>query len=319
MKKRLIYTLSCSLTIIFMTGCTVKIPVNEVIPSKHSFLINKKSEKSLALVNGLQENHTVETGIFKKVFLLHYRNQRINGYNFVKENLEKELSARSLPLSLNAASHEKIVLDDFSILTYRKNAYVPTVTLSTLKLTYKNKPIVSLVKRAKFQVAGVEPIIDACYNDAITILFREAVAKLNKTIYGFSLDNSTIQKIQNKIDLGLKNKDNDIYKKVYALGFSNNKNALPFLLNLVDNPDEYVRIASIGTLGLLGGETYLKELVNIYYTSKYWSDKLMALKSIGDIQTTSSIHFLQQEKQKLISPSSIEEEWYLNTINLYLE
>ncbi|GAB1466781.1 hypothetical protein MASR2M54_22810 [Aliarcobacter cryaerophilus] len=38
---------------------------------------------------------------------------------------------------------------------------------------------------------------------------------------------------------------------------------------------------------MLGGEKYLDYLINIYNNSSYaWEDKIMALKSIGDISSS---------------------------------
>lgn len=179
------------------------------------------------------------------------------------------------------------------------------------------KTFVSFVKRGKIIVWTVDEIFAPCYNEPITLLVKEIVAKINKQYFDYKLSDANVEKLINKIST--QEHTNLTYLDVYELGFSNNSKALEYLKTLTsENSEEYIRLAAISSIGILGDEKELDFLISINEDSRTWQDRAMALKSIGDLNTPKSLNYLKQRKKFWQGKTTDEAIWNLDIINLYI-
>jgi hypothetical protein len=268
----------------------------------------------------LKKDHEVAAGDRTGVFILEHDGKKIDATNFIRTSLEKEIAARKLPLEFVTASGDTLTLKHFEIISHRASGFAPMVTVSTLKLNMRingeEKTLISMVKRAKVPVWSMTEVYEPCYNEATTLLVKEIVAKINKYYVGYTLDDAAVESLKQKISAMEHGKLT--YMDVYELGFSNNKSSLAFLQELTKSKDEYVRLAAISSIGILGSSDQFEFLVDLNKNARLWQDRAMALKSIGDLGTQESRNYLKERRSLWEGKTTDEAVWNLKIIDLYL-
>ncbi len=324
MKKNTIYSLmKCSLVVVIISliqACSLNVPIDNPEVSKFSY-VPKNDSKSvqLNLTDNFDENHQISHGRVK-INLVHDAAELKAG-PFLTSSLKNELESRGLPIQYNASGENTIEFQDFEILNHRVSGFSPMVTISTIKAVLVTKDgdinIAAMVKRAKVPVWSMNEINEPCYNEPIELLVKEVAAKINKNIFGYSLSDKQVDDLVSKIESEA-NSNSLSYLDVYELGFSNNPKAIEPLKELASHKGEYIRMAAISSMGILGVEDYLDDLKTIYANARTWQDRGMALKSIGDIGGDEAIEFLTQEKAKWINLTGSEAKWNSLIISLYI-
>lgn len=309
------------LMVAFFQACSVKIPIDSPIESENSFTSDTKSEQiNFIFQNDLGKNHNVSTGKQTEVFILEHNNEKIDGANYIKNALIKEIKARKIPLVFTDDSNKKLHFEHFEIITHRTSGYSPLVTISTLGMSVKDsnekKKFISVVKRGKVPIWSMGEVSEPCYNEPMTLLVKEIVAKLNQVYFGYKLSDDEVENIKNKITNEKHTKST--YLDVYELGFSNNNKALDFIKNLAVSNDEYIRLAAISSIGILGNSKDFSFLVALNKNSKLWQDRAMALKSIGDLDTKESRDYLIERKSFWQGKTTRDAIWNLKIIDLYI-
>lgn len=328
---KIIYFISFIVVMFLIQGCSIKIPVNDIKVSEEKFIDEDNNETVVELnfVDNFIDNGKVEEGKLVNVFILQNQNQNIDPYRFFYRNLLKEIDARNLPVKVTALpenNSDELQLRLFKIHSQRTNSYTPIITIVkakvTLKYNNKEKNIVSIIKRAKIPIFSFSEIYEDCYNEPTSIMIQEIVAKLNIELFNYKLDDETVENLMALAKGQIDNRNDNAYLTIYQLGFSNNPKAIDFIKeHTKETYPDYVRFASISTLGMLGGEKYLNSLINIYNNDEYsWEDHMFALKAIGDIGTKEAMDFLNKTYELLKKEDS---DFYisakLRTLELYIK
>lgn len=246
----------------------------------------------------------------------------VDSVAFLQRNLQAELQSRGIPLEVHkgADAMPQLFLRTFHIRNHRTNAYAPFVSFTLLSgdlQTAAGQPqrIGVFVKRGKVPVWSFDEIIEPTLNQPLSIAVKELAAKIANHLYGASSDDAEVERLVTK----LATRNDDSYLDVYALGFSNNPKAIATLVPLTHDPDEYVRIAAISSLGTLRASDQLELLKSIYNGDGIWQDRAMALKSIGDIGGDDARAFLAEQVDKVQQDKSGKEtDWTLQVLGLYL-
>ncbi|QKF83394.1 HEAT repeat domain-containing protein [Halarcobacter ebronensis] len=312
--------------VLFIQGCSMKIdvPLKDYEQSNNSYDVvsDKTAVKEAVFKNDMDEGKRSLTGRFVDILFLKKDQKDFNRYAFIKKALDSELKARNLPLDIVDDAENSMSLDNFELFTHRVSAFSPMVTFSMLnvKVTIdgKTKSFNSVVKRGELPAIYITEVFDSCFNEPIMIMVREIVAKINKEYFHYKMSDKKVDEIVKKINDGIKNTDKLNYINIYELGFSNNPKALDTLIAFSSNSDEYLRLASISMLGLLGGESQFDLLVKKYRESKLWQDRALALKAINDIDTPESKEFIKLEYNLWKSTDSKEGKWNTLLIGSYL-
>ncbi len=313
--------LMLSLVVVLFQACSLKIPISDPKISETSYLASAKSEKlEVQFQSKLNKNHSVATGDKTNIFVLQHNGEEIKANGYIKSALEKEFLAREIALNFND-SNNKLILEDFEILTHRVSGFSPLLTVSTLKIKInkdgKDKIFISMIKRGKLPVWTMSEVFEPCYNEATTLLIREVVAKINRSYFGNKFSDKYIEQLENRIRTNKNAKQT--YMDVYELGFSNNLKSIDFLKILINSSDEYIRMAAISSIGTLGDSNQFDYLVSLNIKSESWQDKAMALKSIGDLDIQKGYDYLKERRDFWQGKSTKEAIWSLKVINLYLE
>ncbi|WP_375725172.1 hypothetical protein LXN10_07145 [Arcobacter sp. KX21116] len=323
-KFKLMGQITIVLAIIFsFQACTLKVPLKTVSESENVYVpsLEKKDSINVSFNDGLGETPQIVTGIFEKAIFLEKDDKSLEAYHFMSNAIKNELQARKLPINFDDKSKQSLILKKFEIFTHRSSGFSPIVTISMLKVTAnignEEKVFTSVVKRGKVPIWAPEEIIDPCFNEPIMLMVKEVVAKINKAYFNYQLSDKKVTEIINKIETGINSKDSLNYINMYELGFSNNEKALDFVKSYNNNSDEYLRLASIAVLGLLGGEKEFLYLTSIYRNAKLWQDRAMALKAIADIGTEESKKFIELENNLWQTQDTKEGKWNNMILKLY--
>lgn len=245
----------------------------------------------------------------------------VDAVAFLQRNLQAELQSRGVSAEVlaDAATMPRLSLRTFHIRNHRSNGYAPFISFTMISAdldTDAGKQRIGVfVKRGKVPVWSFDEVIEPTLNQPLSIAVKELAAKITDRLYAGKSDDAEVARLVAKLATR-----NDLsYLDAYALGFTNNPKAVDALVPLTRDPDEYVRIAAISSLGTLRARDQLDALKAIYSGTGMWQDRAMALKSIGDIGTDEARAFLTEQVDKVQKEKSGKEtDWTLQVIGLYL-
>ena len=301
-------------------ACSLNIPIDNPDISETPYNPGDNTRAiQLNLIDSFDENHQIAQGHLKINFL--HEKEALKASPFIIESLKKEIASRKLPIEYSSSAENTIEIQKFEILNHRVSGFSPMVTISIIKavLTTPNgkKNLSAMIKRGKVPVWSMSEVNEPCYNQPVELLIKELAAKINREIIGYSLDDSQVRTLVNKIDAEAEtNKLSYFY--VYELGFSNNTTAIEPLKIFAKHKGDYIRMAAMSSLGILGVEGYLGDLIATYKSANLWQDRGMALKAIGDIGNDDAVNFLMQERTRWEGQTSDEAKWNTLIIDLYL-
>ena len=318
-------------TLLIISGCVSPVfdlPVENPTPSELKYVdVNSKNTK-IAYNNLREENEVLGSGPLL-TFNLKQDDAPINEITYLISNTEKELKNRGVDVSFvekdDLSTDANVKINSLKMVNHRANGFSPLVTLTSISadVEYKGNThrIVSFVKRGKVPIWTLteDAIKEDVFNQPLSILVKDFASGINQSIFGYKVSDTAVKKLADKVELAMSTNTAD-YQDIYQLGFSNNAIILPTLLKGLDSVDEYVRLASISSLGILKVEDQMQRLIEIYTSSKLWQDRGMALKSIGNLGTEESKKFLQDEYNKIeaIASPNKEQVWNKEIIKLFM-
>jgi hypothetical protein len=252
--------------------------------------------------------------------------KKINEVEELKAALAEELASRGSDIKFSSDAHEDLKLDvvNFKIFNHRSNAFSPLITLTQfagdLWVNGEKQRIVSFVKRAKVPLWYIteDRIVENTYNQPVSLIIQDIATRITQRLDNNKMSDQAIKVLVEEIN-NKKTDDTSRYFKVYQLGFSNNKLAIPYIINYLDHKDDYVRLAAISSLGLLDAESEVTRLNKIFTSAQIWQDRAMSLKALADIDTPEAKIILDAEWERVskIAKPNKEEKWNKNILSLY--
>ncbi|MDN3640667.1 HEAT repeat domain-containing protein [Simiduia curdlanivorans] len=303
---------------------TFQVEVDDPEPStQHYVSSDQDTPTSLAFSHQIPGDQvSAKGGVLNYVYQQDKKN--IDPATFFLGALSNELEARKLPVTFDDSASNQLQLLSFETISHRNNGFSPLVMIAMVKIDLvengQKHRIAAIVKRAKVPIWTVteEPLVEATINQPQEILIKEVAAKINLALFNDQLTDSDVDTLIKDVKANVENED-IAYQKVYELGFSNNPKALPALLEFSKHNAEYIRLAAISGMGMLGGEGVFEELKALYTSGNQWQDRAVALKAIGDIQTTEALDFLKTEQAKWSDKTTQEVTWNKKIVALYLD
>lgn len=316
-----------------LQGCATQLPITFAVdvdtpePSQHAYVsADQDQPRSLAFSHQIPAGQVQANG---PVLAYKFQQEKkdIDTPKFFTDALSRELKARELPVDLNGTADDQIQLLSYESISHRNNGFSPLVMIAMVKLNLiengTNHRIAAMIKRAKVPVWTVveSRLVEATINQPQELLVKEVASKVNLALFKNRLADEQVDALIDSVRGNAGNAgDEDLaYQQVYELGFSNNPRALPALREFSASEAEYIRLAAISGMGMLGSEAVLDELKALYQSGKLWQDRAVALKAIGDINSPDALVFLKQEQQKWQGQTSQEAVWNSKLIALYLD
>ena len=239
---------------------------------------------------------------------------------YLSKNLQAELSSRGVPTQVTQSGETfpRLDLKTFRMQNHRTNAYTPFVSFTfvsgELETATGKQRLGVFVKRGKVPVWSFDEIIEPTLNEPLSLAVKELSTKIAGRLYGARSNDAEVDRLVAKLG----KRSDASYLDVYALGFTNNARAVPTLVALAKDDDEYVRIAAISSLGTLGANDQLELLKSIASSGNLWQDRAMALKAIGDLGSPEAQAYLNEQRTALQAKGDKEATWSMQVINLYM-
>ncbi len=313
-------------TLTLLSGCALNmsVPVKDPVPSQVTYM-KSGSPKPVALSFKDKQSEEDKAKILsgRIPMRLVYEGQPFDPVPWVARHTIKEMTARGLSVKLvvDEANSTPVLIKRIHIENHRVSGFSPFVTFTSLRAdvitTHGPQRITAYIKRGKVPVWSFDEIIDPTYNDPLAILTKELAAKLNMALFGQMVSNEQVNALIARINTD--GSRDDAYLDVYQLGFSNNPIAISELVKLSSHSGEYVRLAALSSLGILKANDQFGFLAARFESrGAKWQERAMALKAIGDLDTTQSRAYLEQQLVQFENSKDTEALWFKEIILLYL-
>jgi len=292
--------------------------VNSPAPSGIRFEAAPPSRSDLSLVDK-RTDHVYSTGVLHGALVA--EGKPLDPPGFIAIHLQNELASRGVPVRVirgDKGAPPRVYLTQFKMINHRATGFSPFVTFTYLAADVETpsgtRRVGTFIKRGKVPVWSFQEVVEPIFSQPLSIAVKELAAKLGAELYGVRASDREVDQLAAKLG----NRGADSFLDVYALGFTNNPRAIATVASLVNDPDEYVRLAAISSLGTLKATAQFEQLKTINQSANLWQDRAMALKSIGDLGTPEARAYLVAQKQYWQGQGrGNEPAWTLQVLGLY--
>jgi hypothetical protein len=289
-------------------------------PTAIKYQVGASPATTLSVVDERRPGELFSTGILPAGLTID--GAALNPPKFLADALSAELKSRGLPANaaVGDAGQPRIRLKTFTMSNHRVSGFSPFVTLTFLSADVETaagtQRVGAFVKRGKVPVWSFSEVIDPIFNDPLSIVAKEFATKVANLVYDSRASEATVQELAGR----LATRSETSFMDVYALGFANNPAAIPKIVELLADEDEYVRLAAISSLGTLRATDEFDRLKSIHEdSSRIWQDRAMAIKSIGDLGTDEARAYVLAEAKRLqAAPAGNDTRWTAQIVGLYL-
>ena len=307
--------------VLAVTACApMSYGVKAPTPSGLKYESVAQTKTDISLIDSRPEKERVfSSGVLPATLMVD--NVPLDAPQFLAFHLQRELESRGVPVqvSKDGKGMPQINLATFRIQNHRATGFSPFVTLTFLSADLETaqgkKRLGVFVKAGKVPVWSFDEVIEPTFNQPLSIAVKELASKIAVQMHGYRASDSAVDGLVAK----LAQRSPASFLDVYALGMTNNPKAIDAVLKLIDDNDEYVRLAAISSLGNLRATAQFDRLKALYQNrSNLWQDRAMALKSIRDLGTDQAKAFLAEEAKRYgDAPSGNEAVWNMQIIKLY--
>jgi hypothetical protein len=232
-----------------------------------------------------------------------YNGADLNPPQFLATHLAAELNSRGLKVDSQVGNNSlpKLHLKTFKMQNSRSNGFSPFYTFTFLDADLESasgtKRIGIFIQADKVPVWSPEEIVEPTISQPMTIAVQELSSKVANILFDFHASDAQVESLIARLADA---KAPTRYMDTYALGFANNPLAIDKLAVLTKDPDDYVRLAAISSLGILHATAQMPLLQHIYQDPQaLWQERAMAIKAIGDLDTPDAKAYLGTEFKKL--------------------
>ncbi|MBD3239070.1 MAG: hypothetical protein GF331_00685 [Chitinivibrionales bacterium] len=298
----------CCVLMFVLVGCGgIEFPFLKPTPS--DVRVEGAAEK---LIIGIVDQRTgndssYHAGRFSEIELeIEDSDEEWNEVAMLAEALGKELSSRGVPATCVVGKQDANVtlnVKRFQAINLRFTAFDPWrafhVFLGELVTPDGTRRIPAYFYNGELPGWSMAECGMPCYSMPFSILVKDIAAKVNAATLGLKASDGEVERIvaaveAHEYDDGAEDEEKATWK-ILALGATNNPKAVDKLKALADHEDQFLRACALAGLGMLASHddgTFFAFLKQRY--DKYTDiDKLMALKSIGDLPSEQADAFMQ--------------------------
>lgn len=301
-----------AVALIFMGGCAQNYYVKTPTPSALLYVDKVDAETGLKIVDQRVGNDKKFSVGRLPVNLTNIKDEMV----FLRENLVKELNSRGIAVMATESGDAPLqfTVRKYRIRNHRSTGFSPFQTATIVSGDYvsngESRKIAFYFRIGKVPMWSMKEVVDPCYSVPLSLMVKEIASKINRFSFGLQMPREKVEALVQEIE---GSEDNFVFLKVLELGYSNNPAAIGPLLRLADHDDDYVKVAAICSLGVLGAVDQFEFLKKCYYT-RDTDEKLMALKSIGDLNTPEGLEFMRSVK----SSTDYDHERIREVLDLFL-
>jgi len=287
----------------FISGCSLKYTIDEPTPSHFSYQNVDKKPVVMKVVDQ-RDDTKFSPGItgLKNVDIV-FENVP-DPVAWLLTGMEKEFAARGVPVQVvgknsTAPAEMTLTIRKYQVVNHRASGFSAWeayhLFLGQVTMGQKSCTIPAYFFNSKIPVWSMDEIGKPCLSIPMSILVKEIVSKINRCVFNYSVSDDELIKME-ALALGKIKPDteNACFPSI-ELGGTNNPAAMKTLQKIAENEDSLVRTCAVSAMGTLDAQDQFDYLVGKF---KFFSnnDKVIPLKSIGDIGGTRAVDFIRKVK-----------------------
>ncbi len=318
--RTLVRAMACTATLALVTACApASYAVRNPAPTGLAFTSPAPATALTVVDSRAGSERVFSSGVLPAALTVD--GAPLDAAGYLARNLQAELASRGAAVNVGTSGTEfpRLDLKSFRMLNHRASGFSPFVTFTflggDLETAAGKQRLGVFIKRGKVPQWSFQEVVEPTFNEPLSLAVKELAAKIAGRLYGARSSDDDVLDLVAKIG----SRSDNSYLDVYALGFTNNPKAIPTMVTLARDPDEYVRLAAISSLGTLGASDQLELLKSIHTGDGMWQDRAMALKAIGDLGTADARAYLDAQLADLKArPADKDTNWTLQVVGLYL-
>lgn len=315
---RLLIVLAATLGLLSCASSPIQVTAPQ--PSPHPFSDRHVDSLSLAIFDARNAaDKQVLSGYRKGELTL--EGKALDPLNFLKTEIAREITARGYRVQLTTKAPTRFSITDIKLITDREGPYAPVIIWAAvqgkLQLRDHTQPLSALTVQAYYPKFNYSELDAPLFTQSLQLLVKEIASKLLAQIDSAKLSDSVVTSLSTTL-LASKTPDNAA-QLVYQLGFGQNRNAVPTVIETLQSKDPEIHRASIAALGGLQASEYLPTLIAGYLEAETITEKLITIKAIADIGTQPALAWMAKERLNIGKLHDDTERALLTrTLNLYL-
>lgn len=258
---------------------------------------------------------------------LTFEGGELNPISFMEKYTLSELTARGIPVVAATDGASEIQINKMNMRNHRTSGFSPFTTTTYLSADIVTdageQRVGAFMVRGKVPVWSFDEVIEPTLNQPLELVVQDLAAKINMHLFGHTAPDADVERLAGQVR---SDPDRDLaYLDVYQLGFSNNPRAVDPLVEFVDSPHEYIRLAAISSLGSINAREHVDLLIDVFlgrHGSGHWQDRAMAMKSLCDIAVAGDEHaltFVRNDAEAALAGETVAgANWSREILGLYL-
>lgn len=322
MSRIVLPLLACMITVMTITGCTLKYAVDD--PPAPGFTYQNVDTKPIVM-KVVDQRDSVKymvgiSGLQRVGLELENVDDPVAWF---AKGLVKEFNARGVPLQLAAKDSTMpvdltLTVKKYQLVNHRASGFSAWesyhVFLGQLTMGSTTCTIPSFFFNSKIPVWSMDEIQKPCVSDPMGVIVKDVAAKINQCVFSYGASEADVQRLATAAASAVAADTRTACFPLTDLGSTNNPAAMATLMKFAGHDDSSVHNCAASAIGTLGAQEqfgFLEDRFN-YFAG---NDKVMPLKAIGDIGGSRSQDFLRQvQKSRLYN----EENGVRYCTDLYL-
>lgn len=287
----------------FMSGCSLKYTIDEPIPSHFTYQNVDKKPVVMKVIDQ-RDDAKFSPGItgLSRVEIV-FENVP-DPTAWLSKGMEKEFAARGIPMQIvgkdsNSPSDMTLTISKYQVVNHRASGFSAWeafhLFLGQVTMGDKSCTIPAYFFNSKVPVWSMDEIEKPCLSIPMSIMVKEIVSKINRCVFNYAASDEDLKKME-ALALEKVKPDTDFacFPSI-ELGRTNNPAAIKTLQKIAENEDSLVHACAVSAIGTLGAQNQFDFLAK-KFAQRSNNDKVIPLKSIGDIGSAQAYDFMRNVK-----------------------
>jgi hypothetical protein len=300
MRRHILALFSLVISAGFVSGCSLKYTIDEPTPSHFTYHNVQKKPVVMKVLD--QRNDTkFSPGIsgLKEVDIV-FENVP-DPVAWLSTGMEKEFAARGVPMQIvgeksTAPADVTLTIRKYQVVNHRASGFSAWeayhLFLGQVTMGDKSCTIPAYFFNSKIPVWSMDEIAKPCLSIPMSIMVKEIVSKINRCIFNYSAGDDEVKKMETLALEKVKPDSDFACFPSIELGGTNNPAAMKTLQKIAENEDSLVHNCAVSAMGALGAQDQFDFLAKKFAQFSN-NDKVIPLKSIGDIGSAPALEFIR--------------------------
>jgi hypothetical protein len=288
---------------VLFSGCSLKYTIDEPTPSHFSYQNAGKKPVVMKLVDQ-RDNAKFSAGIsgLKSIDIV-FENVP-DPMAWLSTGMEKEFAARGVPVQIvgkdsGTPADMTLTVRRYQVVNHRASGFSAWeayhLFLGQVTMGQKSCTIPAYFFNSKIPVWSMDEIGKPCLSLPMSVMVKEIVSKINRCVFNYSISDEEAKKMGDAALAKVKPDTESACLPSVELGGTNNPAIMGTLEKIAESEDSLVHNCAVSAMGTLGAQDQFDFLAKKFAQFSN-NDKVVPLKSIGDIGSVPAMDFLRKVK-----------------------